>query len=185
MLTRNNLIYGTMALGAMLLCLVAGALYDPLNLKSGWKDALSVKPAINDEQSLYNNAYGYFSSNDDLLARDVTNRLLKVSPQSSRGHKLMAALHMKNEDFIGALKESRIAAQLDPSDPMAQMAVAQSLVGVGDKQGAVKVFQQLSRNPLSPQPVKEKANDGIQKLLQDIQGQTGSDKQKMPAKEKD
>lgn len=157
MRTQNNLIFATMAAGVLVLCLIAGALYDPLDLRTVWNAARAAKNPMNDEAALYNNAFRHFKANDDLLAQDVTNRLLKVSPRSARGHKLRAALHLRGENFAAALNESRIAAQLDPADPLAQLAIAESLKGLGDKEGATKAFEQVSENPLSPTVLRDKA----------------------------
>lgn len=166
MLTRNNVIGATIGAGLLVFCLLGTALYDPLDLRTVWKSALAAKSPINDEAVLYDNALGHFRAKDDLLAQDVTNRLLHVSPRSARGHKLMAALHLRDEDWVAALKEGRIAAQLDPNDPLAQMAIGQALKGLGDKQGAQKAFEKVTASPVAPPALKDKARDSVQEITE-------------------
>lgn len=161
-LTRNNLIGATLGTGALVLCLLWAALFAPFDLRAMWKDVKQTKIPINDEGALFDTAYGHFNAKDDLIARDVTRRLLKVSPKSARGHKLMAALHLRDENFAAALTESRIASGLDPADPMAQMAIAESLRGLGDRDGARTAFEKAARNPLTPDSVRDKALSGVE-----------------------
>ena len=124
----------------------------------------ATKLPVDDPDFLYARAEEYYRAGELGMAHDVANRAVIVAPKYARAHKLLAAIYLKNKNYPEALKASEAAAQLDPTDPNAQLGIGSSLKEMGRTDEAEKIYQKLLKSDTASDEHRELAEQMIRQI---------------------
>src|SRR6185369_6133423 len=103
-------------------------------------------------------------------AMSLANAGLDLDNRNADLHALKAAVALKLNDPVGAVREAQIALETDPTNAEALMVIAIDRMGKGDAKGALSLFQ----DPIVAQAKNLENNFDFQLLKIKLFGQMGS-----------
>lgn len=160
---QRGILTALVALG-LLIFLLGGSLTGTLDFQQMFASSEAEERPEFDPDYLYARAFQLYEANDRALARDVARRLVHLKPAHKDGHKLLAAIAMRDRDYAAAIKECRRLIEIDNTDMTGYLGLGTALRSSGDHKEAEKVFRTVLSSEFSDEKQREEAHLNLAEL---------------------